>query len=244
VTAVPGRLRSGLVVPVLFAVTAIVTFLALGTWQVERKAWKERLIEAIEQRVSAPPAALPSREQWRSLAPEHDEFRRVKFSAAFVPGAEALVYAGGSGVRANGAGPGYWLFALAQTTAGGLLVINRGWVGEQRKQANLDTAVQSQQSMEVIGVMRWPETRGAFTPSGRPDRNIWFVRDHLAIVAAKGWGEAAPFYIELEQPASGSPRPQPLKVNLRNDHLQYAITWYGLAGVVAVIFVLWLANRR
>ena len=97
----------------------------------------------------------------------------------------------------------------------------------------------------MLGVVRWPEPRSYFTPNDDPARNLWFVRDHLAIAAAKGWGGVAPFYIELETPAppGGWPRPGALKVNIRNEHLQYAITWYGLAGVLAVMFVLWLRSR-
>ena len=89
-------------------------------------------------------------------------------------------------------------------------------------------------SIDLVGAMRWPERRGAFVPTDSPGHNLWFVRDHVAIAAAKGWGEVAPFFIELEgpQPPGGLPRAGALKVNLRNEHLQYAITWYGLAVVV------------
>jgi cytochrome oxidase assembly protein ShyY1 len=66
------------------------------------------------------------------------------------------------------------------------------------------------------------------------------------MAAAKGWGDVAPFFVELEgpRPPGGLPQPGALKANLRNEHLQYAITWYGLAIVVAVMFVLWLYSRR
>jgi surfeit locus 1 family protein len=103
---------------------------------------------------------------------------------------------------------------------------------------------------DMVGAMRWPQARSYFAPSNDPGRNLWFVRDHLAIAAAKGWeagwGKVAPFYIELETPAppSGWPRPGALEVNIRNEHLQYAITWYGLAGVLAIMFAAWLRNRR
>ena len=72
------------------------------------------------------------------------------------------------------------------------------------------------------------------------------MRDPVAIAAAKGWGEVAPFYVELEapQPPGGLPRAGALKVSLRNEHLQYAITWYALAVVVAVMFAVWLGDRR
>src|SRR6266545_3508917 len=90
------RLRAGLAVPTLFALVAFLTFVGLGTWQLQRKAWKEALIGTLEQRLSAAPTDLPRRERWASLDAADDEFRRVKFTAAFVPGAEALVYAGSS----------------------------------------------------------------------------------------------------------------------------------------------------
>ena len=74
------RLRAGLAVPTLFALAALVTFVGLGTWQIQRKAWKEALIETLEQRLSAPPAALPPRERWAGLDRIDEEFRRVKLS--------------------------------------------------------------------------------------------------------------------------------------------------------------------
>jgi cytochrome oxidase assembly protein ShyY1 len=93
--------------------------------------------------------------------------------------------------------------------------------------------------------MRWPESRGVFSPKDDPDHNLWFVRDPVAIAATKGWADVAPFYIELEspQPASGLPRAGRLRANLRNEHLQYAITWYGLALVVVIMFGFWVSGR-
>ena len=242
----PARpLRAGLVVPSLFALAALVTFIGLGTWQVERKAWKEALIDALERRLSAPPTALPPREQWSKLEPAADEFRRAKFSATLVPGQEALVYASGSALRSDVSGPGYWVFAPAQVASGGVVVVNRGFVPEGRQDPATRAAGVTTGDADLVGVMRWPESRGAFSPQDDPGRNLWFVRDPIAIAAAKSWGEVAPFFVELEspQPQSGLPRAGALKVNLRNEHLQYAITWYGLALVVMVMFGLWFSGR-
>jgi len=61
------RLRAGLAIPAAFALVAFVTFIGLGTWQIQRKAWKEGLIETLEQRLSAPPTDLPPREWWAKL---------------------------------------------------------------------------------------------------------------------------------------------------------------------------------
>jgi surfeit locus 1 family protein len=240
------RSRTGLAVPSLFALTAFATFIALGTWQIQRKVWKESLIDALERRLSAAPAALPPRELWTKLDPVDDEFRRVKFSAAFVPGAEALVYASGSALRSDVSGPGYWVFAPARVPSIGLVVINRGFVPEGRQVPGSRSAGEVSGQVEMIGAMRWPEPRGLFAPTDNPPGNLWFVRDQTAMANAKGWGEVAPFFIELESPLppGGLPHPEALKVNLRNEHLQYAVTWYGLAAVVVVMFGFWLRGRR
>lgn len=245
VSAAPRQLRTGLALPLVFALVALVTFIGLGTWQLQRKAWKEALIATLEQRLAASPAELPPRGRWPSLDPSDDEFRLVKFSAALLPGQEALVYGSGSALRSDVSGPGYWVFVPARLAGGGLVVVNRGFVPEGRQDPRSRSAGDVGGTIEMTGVMRWPELRGFFTAKDDPGRNLWFVRDQLAIAAAKGWGEIAPFYVELEspQPPSGLPRAGALKVELRNMHLQYALTWYGLAAVVVVMFGFWLRAR-
>src|SRR5260221_13171538 len=71
---------------------------------------------------------MSPRNRWAKLDPAKDEFRHVKFSAAFVPGADALVYTTGSALRSDVSGPGYWVFAPAQLAAGGIVLVNRGFV--------------------------------------------------------------------------------------------------------------------
>jgi len=166
--ALTRRLRSGLAVPAVFALVATIIFVALGTWQLQRKAWKEALIGALEQRLSAPPGDLPPRERWASLSAANDEFRRVKVSAAFVPGAEALVYTSGSALRSDVSGPGYWVFAPAQVASGGLVVVNRGFVPEGRQDPATRAAGAATGRADLVGVLRWPESRGAFSPKDDP----------------------------------------------------------------------------
>jgi surfeit locus 1 family protein len=240
------RSRASLALPILFTSAALVTFIGLGTWQLQRKAWKDGLTEALEVRLAAAPAELPPRTRWPSLTASADEYRRVRFDAAFVPGEEALVFAGGgSTFRPDVSGPGYWVFAPAKLSGGGTVVVNRGFVPEGKQdpsnRGEVGTAPQ-----EMVGVMRWPEPPAWFTPAGERSRNVWFVRDPLAIAVAKGWGDVAPFFVELEAPAppGGLPQPGPLKVRLRNEHLQYAVTWYALALVVVVMFAIWLRGWR
>ena len=101
-------------------------------------------------------------------------------------------------------------------------------------------------TLEMIGYIRFAESPGALTPAQNPAARLWFTRDHRAMARALGWGEVAPFYIDLESPVpeSGIPKPGPLDIRLKDDHLQYAITWFGLATVVAIAFAVWLRGHR
>jgi cytochrome oxidase assembly protein ShyY1 len=100
--------------------------------------------------------------------------------------------------------------------------------------------------IEMVGALRWPERASWFVTEHDEKDDTWYARNHIAMAAHNEWGFAGPFYIELESPAppGGVPQPGPLRVSLRNDHLQYAITWYALAGVVVVMFGFWLRARR
>jgi surfeit locus 1 family protein len=245
VTAVGGpRRRAGLILPGLVALAAFIVLVGLGTWQLERKAWKEGLIATLDQRLAAEPAPLPPSEQWAALTADADEFRRVVIFATFEPKDEALVYTTGSAFRPDVSGPGYWVFAPAKLPNGATVVLNRGFVPEGQQGAATHAPLAGR--VPLVGVMRWPEERGTFTPKDDPGRNLWFVRDQQAMAAAKGWGEVAPFFIELEVPSSydNLPRYGRLKASLRNEHLQYALTWYGLAAVLVIVVVLWMRSRR
>jgi surfeit locus 1 family protein len=225
----------------LLALAAFVTLIGLGTWQLERKAWKEGLIEALAERTNAQPMPLPSPERWATLDPASDEFRRVRFAATIAPDREALVYSSGSSVRPDVSGPGYWVFAPAELSGGGVVVVDRGFLpgGQQDPKTHAPTAGQ----LDLVGALRWPEPRGLFAPADDPAHNLYFVRDHLAMAQAKGWGKVAPFYLDLETSTGPLPRAGRLTPTLRNEHLQYALTWYGLAAVLAAVFAFWLKSR-
>jgi cytochrome oxidase assembly protein ShyY1 len=106
------------------------------------------------------------------------------------------------------------------------------------------------QPVKLTGYIRFPESAGTLTPPENLDKRLWFTRDHLAMARALGWGEGgkgiAPFYIDLEQPVpeSGIPKPGPLTVHLKDDHLQYAITWFTLAFAVVTAFGVWWRGQR
>jgi surfeit locus 1 family protein len=233
--------RRGLLEPTIFAVVGVAVLIGLGVWQLDRKVWKENLILTLTTRLSQEPTALPPRESWERLVPEGNEYTRVRFPAEFIDGQEALVYTAGSAFRPDVKGPGYWVFAPARLAGGSIVLVNRGFVPPGRKNA---TAV-PHGTVDIVGAMRWPDTRGLFTPADDPKNNVWYTRDPKAIGEAKGWAVAAPFYIEQESPVppGGWPKPGKLMVNLRDTHLQYAITWFGLALGLAGVYVAWLARR-
>jgi cytochrome oxidase assembly protein ShyY1 len=98
---------------------------------------------------------------------------------------------------------------------------------------------------QLTGYIRFPEKPSWLTPAADVSKRLWFARDSSGMATALKWGAVAPFYIDLEAPApaSGLPKPGPLEVHLRDEHLQYAITWLGLALAVAIAFAIWLRGR-
>ena len=238
--------RRGVTEATIFAVVGVAILFGLGNWQLERKAWKEALIAMATTRLAAAPVTLPPRERWSRLDQDEIEFLRVTFPAEFLNDQEALVFTSGSAFRPDISGPGFWVFTPARLPGGSVIVVNRGFVPFDRKDPQSRPQGRLTGLVDVIGVMRWPEQRGALTPADEPQNNIWHLRNPAQIAATKNWGPVAPFYIDMEQPQppGGLPRAGPLAVKLANNHLQYAITWFGLAGALAVVYLAWLLGRR
>jgi surfeit locus 1 family protein len=236
-----AALRGGVLVPSLAAAAAFTILVSLGMWQLDRLAWKEGLIATLEQRLSAPPVALPTPDAWPGLTAADDEFRRVTFTAQLANDREALVYTSGSTLRDATGGPGYWVFTPARLGGGAFVMVNRGFVPEGKQNPATRPDGELAGPVSMIGVLRWPESPGLFTPAGDPARNLWFARESIAMAAAKGI-TAAPFYVELEspEPPGGLPHAGRLHPTLPNNHFGYALTWFGLAAVLLATFAAWL----
>ena len=237
-----------------FTLLMVALFVGLGVWQLQRRIEKHALIAALTEQLAAPPQGLPSPSQWNTLKPASDEFRRVRFAATYQPLPDAMVYSSGSAVRGDISGPGTWAFLPARLSDGETVVVNAGFVQNTMQDRDVeDRAVArliTHEPVTLTGYIRFPEAAGVLTPKENTAKRLWFTRDHLAMARALGWGEGdkpvAPFYIDLEQPApvSGVPKPGPLEVHLKDDHMQYAITWFGLAIAVVVAFGVWLWGQR
>jgi cytochrome oxidase assembly protein ShyY1 len=234
----------------IFTLLTLALLIGLGVWQLQRRVEKHALIAQLTERLAAAPEALPLSAQWSALTPARDEFRRVRFSATYESRPDAMVYSSGSAIRDDVSGPGTWAFLPVRLSTGETIVINAGFVqNTMQDRAQQDRAVVrlvTGAPVTLTGYIRFPESAGALTPRENIAKRLWFTRDHLPIARALGWGVVAPFYIDLETPLpeNGIPKPGPLEVHLKDDHLQYAITWFGLAGAVLIAFGLWWRGQR
>lgn len=236
--------RARLVWATVCTLAALAVLIGLGTWQMQRKAWKEGLIDAIARRVTADPVPLADAAR-RWTAGEDLEYLRVTARGRYHHDKERLLYAPGKD------GPGYHVFTPLETATGRYLFVNRGFLPEPLKDPASRTAGQPQGDVEVTGLLRRPAEQSWFTPANEPARNLWFWRD-LDRMAASALGRdqarTLPFFLD-EQPresdASAAPWPRPgvTRLDLPNRHLEYALTWYGLAGALIAVYLAFVCGR-
>ncbi|BEP36987.1 hypothetical protein GmRootV59_39590 [Variovorax sp. V59] len=227
------------------AALAFAGFFALGTWQVERRAWKLDLIARVEQRVHAPASEAPGRERWPQVNAADDEYRRVRIAGRFLHGKETLVQA------STRLGAGFWVLTPLQAADGSILLVNRGFVPPEARERTARAANEPQGETTVTGLLRISEPKGGFLRRNEPAADRWFSRDVQAIAAARGLHDAAPYFVDAEAAPSppGAPPAWPAAgltvIAFPNSHLVYAITWYGLAlMVLGAAWFGWREGRR
>ncbi len=206
---------------------------ALGFWQVHRLHWKEALIAAAETRSTLPPVPMPGPSEWPRLDPESYEYRTVSATGTFLHDKEVHAYTVLSEARGPAHGQGYWVLTPLELADGsGTVIVNRGFVPEDRKAPSTRPEGQVDGEVTVEGLMRAPQTGSLFLPSDDPVKNVWFTRDPQKIAAAEDLqGPVAPFTIDQRAPVppGGLPQPGETRLHFRNAHLGYIITWFGLA---------------
>lgn len=234
----------------VFALTITAILTGLGFWQLERRDEKHVLIAALNERLAAEPVELPPSSDWHRLNSTEDEFRRVRFVATFENKPDAMIYTSSSAVRSDVKTPGAWAFLPARLESGEQVVINAGFVpNEMQRRTEEDRAVApllTGKPETLTGYLRFPENPGLLTAHENEPKRLWFIRDVPGIAASLNWGAVAPFYVDLETPtpAGAGPKPGALVPKLRDNHLQYAITWFGLALAVFGTFGFWLFGGR
>jgi surfeit locus 1 family protein len=227
----------------LFAVTGFVVLVGLGTWQVQRLQWKEGLILAIDQRTHSAPRPLADVEG-KFTATGDVDYEPVEVRGVFDHRKERHFLATHDGAS------GFFVYTPLNLADGRSVFVNRGFVPYDRKDPATRRQGQVEGEVTITGLARDPLTEkpSSLVPDNDPDKNVFYWNDRDAMAASTGVDIAklVPFFID----AGPAPNPGGLPVggvtivDLPNNHLQYALTWYGLAAALAVIFGTWLWRRR
>lgn len=233
----PNTFRS-LILPGFATLIALAILLGLGTWQLQRKAWKDGLVRQIETRAYGEPGAILPEADWTNWRADQDEFRKVRVTGTFLNDMETPVYGLAPGTRQGAPLQGYYIITPLRLPSGAIVMVNRGIVPMELKDPSTRPGSRIDGPVTVTGLVRSPEARNPFTPNDDPAKNTWFTRDPQAIAKARGLERVAPFLIDADAtPNPGDwPRGGQTQLTLPNNHLQYALTWYGLAVTLVGVF--------
>lgn len=228
----------------MLVLAALAVLLGLGFWQLERLEWKEALIEAATARPNDPAVPAPGPMAWPLDMGEWN-YRRVALTGRYTDG-EILAWTTLSEPRGPLGGMGYFILTPFVTNDGFTVLVNRGFVPDALGEPSVrHEAAPPEGPVTVEGIVRRDDPPNFVTPE--PDRTdgIWFSR-HIATMAQhlNVTGPVAPYNVDLvanETPPGGLPQAGESQVTFSNNHLQYAVTWFGLAlcliGVVTVALV-------
>lgn len=216
-----------------FFLAAFGTCVALGSWQVQRLAWKEGLIaEIAAANESAPLTVLPhTTEELEKL-----QFHKTTLSGTWVADTEFHITP-----RYYRDQFGYHLISPFKLADGRTLLVNRGWVPAKKKEARARPETRVKGKATLTGLIRTGAERSYFTPPSQPEKNLWFGRDIEQMAAFAEFRETVPAMVDLigEQKAEQLPIPSDGTIRLRNDHLSYVLTWYGIAAGILIIFLVY-----
>ena len=258
----PGVARaSGRAMRVAVAVLVLLlasVFIALGTWQLQRRHWKHDLIARVTQRVHAPATTAPGPQRWPGITVQSDEYRHVSVTGSYLPAHTVLVQA------VTDLGAGFWMLTPLRSTQGWLVLVNRGFV--PFRSADVAPAQPVAPVRTVTGLLRLSEPAGGFLRKNAPAAGRWYSRDVAAIAAAQGLNDVAPYFIDADatppvaasglqgagNPAAATDADDSMTptggltvIAFSDNHLVYALTWYALALMVAAAGVwLQMAARR
>jgi surfeit locus 1 family protein len=214
---------------VLLGLLGVLVFVGLGVWQLERRIWKLDLIARVDQRIHAPVVDAPGPATWSDINAAAYEYRHVRMAGRFQGGANTLVQA------VTELGGGYWVLTPMRTENGFTVLVNRGFVPQDRKAEFQREIAGSTLPVTVDGLLRISEPGGGFLRSNDPAANRWYSRDVAAIAKARGLTDIAPYFVDAEASGVDSwPRGGLTVVSFRNSHLVYALTWFALAAMLAV----------
>ena len=210
---------------------------AFGTWQVKRLQWKLDLIDELAAaNAQKPLTSLPT-----SMAGlESLQFRKVQLRGTWVPNVEFHL-----APRYLHDQFGYAIIAPLKLNDGRILLVNRGWVPAAKKDLAKRPETKVRGAATVSGLVRTGNERGYVTPANSPEKNIWFGRDIAEMAASKQLLKTIPVMVDQVGPDTKKlPIPSDGIIRLRNDHLSYIITWYGIALGILVVFLAYHRKKK
>jgi surfeit locus 1 family protein len=227
----------------LVVLAALALLVTLGVWQLHRLAWKEDIVERVAALQAAP--AAPLEDALRRLADGEDvEFLRV---VADCPGLDRARYLRLMTIRDRVAGFRAVSACRVADAPFAAVLVDRGFVADADAARLPQAEGDDEGHRPVVGILRRPDPSTFVTPANRPADNAWYSRDPAAMAEALGAGRVAPLLLFLESPppAGFGPTPAPLPVEISNNHLGYALTWFGLAAALAGVYAaFWYRGRR
>ena len=233
----------GLLWPAVMTVVGVAFLIGLGTWQMQRLAWKQGLIGAIAERTHAVPVPLAAVEG-RAAEGGDPEYARVTVEGRLLNDHELHFYAFDERL-----GPGYHVVTPLKRADGSIVFVNRGFVPQDRKDPATRAAGQPTGDVKIVGLVRAPSPAGLFTPDNDPAKNTWYWYDLDAMAAAAlapGKSPVVPFIVDAEVDPGlpgGFPKGGVTRLELPNRHLEYALTWYGLAAALVAVFAAFAVTR-
>jgi len=228
----------------VLGLAAFVVLIGLGTWQVQRLHWKEALLATIDQRIHSAP--LPLADIEKKFAENGDvDYWPVTVSGQFMHEGERHFFATHEGES------GFYVYTPLMLADGRVVFVNRGFVPYDLKDAAKRPAGQVAGEVTVTGLARnpLPEKPSSMVPDNDPAKNIFYWKDRDAMAASAGLPAGTslvPFFVDADKTPNpgGLPVGGVTMIDLPNSHLQYAVTWYGLAAALAGVLGVWLLRSR
>ena len=242
-----SKRKPGLLLPTVLTVIGTLVLCLLGSWQLQRMWEKHAYIGRLQSQAAGTPAPMPPSTEWAKLDIATLDLTRVSAKGAYVDGpiagVRATIAAGPPGSRQL-SGFGRWVFQGFKLDDGGIILVNRGFVPESR----MGQIGPASGSDTIRGFLRAPETRNSFTPEDLPAIREFYTRDPAAIAVSLGL-PPAPFYLEAEREGDGLTPPAGVDVReligrIPDNHLQYALTWFGLALTLLGVFAAYVWQAR
>ena len=222
-----------LLLPTVVTLVGMAMLIGLGVWQVQRLQWKLGLIATVNARIHAEPIPLA---EALELSLEQAEWRRVRVEGEFIEGKEAYLFGIGPSGQA-----GVHVVAPLKEDSGAVVLIDRGFVPNQLRDPATRRAGQPHGRVAVTGIFRLSQNPISFTPSPDAGRQMVFIKNVPALAAILGVMPDAPILIEADNTPhpGGFPLGGQTVVEFSNSHLQYALTWFGLALALLAVYLVY-----